>query len=52
MLALFGAIANLFTGNYPKDIYKFVIGCNRWVYRVAAYASLMTDKYPPFRLEE
>ena len=50
ILALFGAIALLFTGKYPADIFRLVIGLNRWVYRVAAYASLMRDEYPPFRL--
>ena len=49
-LAIFGAVALLFTGRYPADIFELVMGFNRWAFRVVAYASLMTDKYPPFRL--
>jgi hypothetical protein len=50
ILALFGAIARMFSDRYPEDIFKLVVGINRWSYRVAAYAGLMTDAYPPFRL--
>ena len=50
VLTIFGAVAVLFTGKYPEDIFKLVVGMNRWSYRVAAYAVLMTDQYPPFRL--
>lgn len=51
ILAVFAAITLLFTGKYPKDIFKLIVGLNRWAFRVLAYAALMTDRYPPFRLD-
>ena len=52
ILVLVAAVVLLFKGNYHPDIFKLVIGINRWTYRVTAYVVLMTDRYPPFRLEE
>ncbi len=43
--------AILFTGRYPRGIFKFVEGTIRWHNRVVGYAfALVTDQYPPFRL--
>ena len=44
--------AILFTGRYPLGIYRFLEGVIRWQNRVVGYAVLLvTDRYPPFRLE-
>jgi hypothetical protein len=51
VLALFAAIALAFTGRYPEQMFDFVMGLNRWCFRVLAYAALMRDEYPPFRLD-
>jgi hypothetical protein len=41
----------LFTGRYPRGIFKFVEGTLRWHNRVIGYTiALVTDQYPPFRL--
>lgn len=49
---LVGFFAVLFTGAYPHGIRNFLVAMYRYGLRVQAYAGLLTDQYPPFRLAD
>lgn len=52
LFSFFAGVSLLFTGHYPGGIWDLVVGLNRWAMRVSAYTSLLTDEYPPFRLDQ
>ena len=44
--------AIIITGRYPRRLFDYVVGVNRWWLRVGAYMWLLiTDRYPPFSLK-
>jgi hypothetical protein len=51
VLVLVAGAVLLVTGRYPRDVFKLLVGIARWTIRVIAYAALMRDEYPPFRLD-
>ena len=52
VLVLVAGVRLLFSGRYPRDMFDLVMGLNRWVFRVLVFVLLMSDAYPPFRLDQ
>jgi len=51
LLVVIAGVFLLITGTYPRSLFDFVMGLNRWMLRVIVYVALLRDEYPPFRLD-
>ena len=51
-IVVIAQIVVLFTGKYPEGLFKIVKGFFQWQLRVNLYFAGLTDKYPPFTLNE
>ncbi len=50
LVALVAGFAIIFTGEYPRGMYDFVVGALRTQARSLVYISMMTTQYPPFEV--
>jgi hypothetical protein len=41
----------LFTQKYPRGMFNYMVGYQRWYANLAAYILLLRDEYPPFNWE-
>lgn len=49
-VTLIAWFAILITGNYPRGMFQFVVGVQRWWWRIAGYFASFNDRFPPFAL--
>jgi hypothetical protein len=42
----------LFTGRYPRGLFKLEVGIMRWAFNLGGYLSHLFDDYPPMDLEQ
>ena len=49
-VTVLAGVAILFTGRYPRGLFGFMVGVQRWYARVYGYQLLLTDRYPPYAL--
>ncbi len=52
VLVLVAGVCLTVLRRYPAGLFDLIVGLNRWVFRVLVYVALMTDVYPPFRLDQ
>jgi Domain of unknown function (DUF4389) len=50
LVAFVAGFAIIFTGEYPRGMYDFVVSALRTQARTLVYLSMMTTQYPPFEL--
>lgn len=51
ILAIIAGVTLALRRPYPESVFDFLMGMYRWAWRVVAYAALLRDEYPPFRLD-